>query len=276
MSEAVPGWEQVAPAWERNRARVFESFRPSSEWLLTAADIKAGDTVLEVAAGPGETGFLAGELVGPSGRLMSTDIAPTMVEAARRGAKARGLDNVEAMVMDAQDLDLEDDSVDAVICRLGMMLVPEPMRAFTEVRRVLRSGGRFAYTTIGQPDQNQWMGLMMGALMQNGHQLGGQNPFELGGPFSLSSPERNVELLREAGFEAVQVDVLDGVFRFDGAEDYWNVQTTLAEPVRAVVAELTDEQAAAVRSTLAQMLEPFEVDGSRALPTQVVTSVATA
>jgi ubiquinone/menaquinone biosynthesis C-methylase UbiE len=255
---------------------VFEAFRPSSDWLLTAAEIHEGATVLELAAGPGETGFLAADRVGPSGRVISTDIAPTMVEAARRGVTERGLANVEAMVMDAQDLDLDDDAVDAVICRLGMMLMPDPTQAAKEARRVLKPGGRFAYTAIGMPDQNQWMGVMMGALMQNGHQLGAENPFEAGGPFSLSSPDRNVELLQEAGFEDIRADVLDGVFPSDGPDDYWSVQTTLAEPVRATIAELSDEQTASVRSTLTEMLKPFEVGGGLALPTQVVTSVGTA
>ena len=276
MSDATGGWEQVAPAWERNRERVFETFRSSSEWLLRAAEIGEGATVLELAAGPGETGFLAADRVGPSGRVISTDVAPTMVEAARRGAEARGLGNVEAVVMDAQKLDLGDDAVDAVICRLGMMLVADPTRAFAEVRRVLRPGGRFAYTTIGVPDQNQWMGVMMWALVENGHQLGAEDPFAFGGPFSLASPDRNVELLLAAGFDDAQADVLGGVFRFESADDYWNIQTTLAEPVRVAIETMDDEQAAAVRSTLDQMLAPFGVDGGLALPTQVVTSVATA
>lgn len=276
MSDAVAGWEQVAQAWEQNRQRVFEAFRSSSEWLIAAADIHEGATVLELAAGPGETGFLVAKKVGPSGRVISTDLAPTMVEATRRGAEARALGNVEALVMDAQDLDLGDDVVDAVICRLGMMLVPDPPQAFSEVRRVLRPGGRFAYTTIGMPDQNQWMGLMMGALMQNGHQLGADDPFSFGGPFSLSSPDRNVELLDAAGFDNARAHVLGGVFRFESADDYWNVQTGLAEPVRVTVEAMDDGQVANVRSTLARMLEPFEDDGGIALPTQVVTSLATA
>lgn len=276
MSEAMAGWERVAEAWELNRQRVFEGFRASSEWLLTAAGIDTGAVVLELAAGPGETGFLVAEQVGPSGRVISTDIAPTMVDAAARGAEARGLGNVDARVMDAQDLDLGDDTVDAVICRLGMMLVPDPLRAFAEVRRVLRPGGRFAYTTIGTPDRNQWIALMTGALVQHGHQLGGGDPFAFGGPFSLSAPERNVELLEAAGFADARADVLTGVFRFDSAEDYWNVQTRLTDPVRLAIESMSDEQVRTVRSTLARMLEPFEEDGGFSLGTQVVTAVATA
>ncbi len=188
-------WEAVAQAWEANRERVFDFFRTASEWLVEAIDPKPGQIVLDVAAGPGETGFLVADAVGPEGSVISSDLAPTMVDAARRGASSRGLTNVECRVMDAQALDLDDDSVDAAISRLGLMLVPDPAAAFRELRRVVRSAGTVAYTVIGAPDQNQWMALMMGALMQHGHQPATGNPFELGGPFGLSSPDVNAELL---------------------------------------------------------------------------------
>src|SRR6266545_7122333 len=100
--------EFVAPAWERHRRLLFEGQRPVSEWLIDQVDPQPGQTVLELAAGPGETGFLAAERVGPSGRLISTDLGPGMVDAARRGAAARGLDNVDFRVMDAQRNDLPD------------------------------------------------------------------------------------------------------------------------------------------------------------------------
>jgi ubiquinone/menaquinone biosynthesis C-methylase UbiE len=109
-----------------------------------------------------------------------------MVEAARRGAAARGLTNVECRVMDAQHLDFPDESVDGAISRLGLMLTPDPARTFREIRRVLRPDGRLAYAVMGPPDRNPWVALMMGALMQNGHMPPG-DPFGPGGVFSLSA-----------------------------------------------------------------------------------------
>ncbi len=264
------GWESVADAWEANRSRVFESFRSSSDWLVDAVDPQPGQVVLEVAAGPGETGFLVAERVGADGRVISTDLAPTMVEAARKGATSRGLDNVECRVMDARELDLPEDSVDAAICRLGLMLVSDPASAFRELRRVVRPGGRIAYTVIGAPDKNQWMGLIMGALVQLGHRPSGGDPSAFGGPFSLSSPEVNEELLREAGFANVEVEEISGAMTFEGVDDYWEVQTSLAEPVKATVMGMAAEQREAVRSTLDGMLTPFQTGGGFDLPTQVV------
>ena len=88
MAEAadISEWESVADAWEANRQRVFDFFRTASDWLVEAIGPQPGQVVLDVAAGPGETGFLVAEAVGPEGRVISSDLAPTMVAAARRGA----------------------------------------------------------------------------------------------------------------------------------------------------------------------------------------------
>ncbi|HEU5082013.1 MAG TPA: methyltransferase domain-containing protein [Acidimicrobiales bacterium] len=272
MAEDAPvnEWESVAEAWEANRQRVFDFFRATSDWLVEAIDPRPGQVVLEVAAGPGETGFLVAEAVGPTGRVISSDLAPTMVAAARRGAEARGLANVDCRMMDAQALDLEDDSVDAAISRLGLMLVPDPASAFRELRRVVRPGGTVAYAVIGAPDQNHWMATMIGALMQNGHQPGTGNPFELGGPFGLAAPDVNAEMLRAAGFDDVRTEQISGVMTVADAEDYWATQSSLAGPVKATVERLTDDERAAVQATLADMIAPFETPDGFALPSQLV------
>lgn len=273
MAEDAPvnEWESVAEAWEANRQRVFDFFRAASDWLVDAIRPEPGQVVLDVAAGPGETGFLVAEAVGPAGRVISSDLAPTMVAAARRGAEARGLTNVDCRVMDAQALDLGDDSVDAAISRLGLMLVPDPAAALRELRRVVRPGGTVAYAVIGAPDHNQWMALMVGALVENGHQPMAGDPFELGGPFGLSSPDVNTGLLRAAGFGDVRTALVSGTMTVVDADDYWSTQSSLAGPLKATVDRLTDDERASVRTTLAGMLAPFETEDGYALPFQLVT-----
>ena len=81
--EVLRTWDTVAPGWERYRTRLFESARAVSDWLVDALAPVPGQTVLELNAGPGETGFVVAERVGPTGRLLSTDLAPGMVEAIR-------------------------------------------------------------------------------------------------------------------------------------------------------------------------------------------------
>ena len=261
--------DQVAAAWERYRDRLFEGQRPLSEWIVDRVDPHPGQTILELTAGPGETGFLAAERVGPSGRLISTDISEGMVAAARRGAAARGLTNVECRVIDAQNIDLPDASVDGVLSRFGIMLVPEPARALAESRRVLRPSGRVAYGVWGPPDRNPWLTLLVGAVLQHGHALGG-DPFGPGGPFSLATREANVELLTGAGFSDVEVEEIPGTMRYDSLDDYWDVQSAIAGPLAVLVATLSNEERNAIRDTLGPMVAPFETGGGYEIPSLAI------
>lgn len=267
-------WDAVSGAWAEHRERIFDGFRHVSEWLLAAADPQPGQAVLEVAAGTGETGFLAAERVGPGGRVISTDLAPGMVDAARRRADTLGLTNVECRVMDAQRMDLPDDSVDVVISRLGFMLMPDPAAAFGEVRRVLKPGGGLAYAVIGEPDRNAWMSLIVMAFVSRGHLPEGGDPFGAGGPFSLAAAQRNVELLEAAGFATVDVDDVDGTFPFADVEDHWQFQLAVAGPVADLAASVDPDELVEVKETLATSMEPHRTSDGYRLGSHLVAVIA--
>ncbi len=150
--------------------------------LLAALDPKPGDTVLDLAAG---TGDMAAALAGRVARILCTDLSPVMVEAARR----RGIANAEHRVLDMQALDLEAASVDAVVCRFGYMLVPDPVSALRETRRVLRPGGRLAFATWAPAERNPWATAYGPVLIERGL----QEPPKRGEPgqFALSATERD-------------------------------------------------------------------------------------
>jgi SAM-dependent methyltransferase len=272
--ESLRQWSAVAPAWESYRDRLFEHTRPVSVWLVSQVDPQPGQTVLELTAGPGETGFLAAERLGPNGRLISSDFVPAMVEAAQRGATRRGLHNVECRVLDAQHIDLPDASVDGVLSRFGLMLVPEQEQAMREIRRVLRPDGRCAFATWGPPDRNPWIFQIVLALMENGYAPPG-DPFAPGGVFSLATPERSRALAEGGGFTTVVAQELTGVMRFTSPDEYWTYTTALAGPLAQLLASLGDDRIRAIRATLDPSLAPFERDGRLELPwLSVVTSAA--
>jgi SAM-dependent methyltransferase len=265
--------DRLASGWERHRRSIFENTRPTSDWLVDALDPRPGQTVLELTAGPGETGFLAAERVGPDGRLISTDVSPGMVEAARRGAEASGLTNVEFRVMDAQHVDLPDGTVDGVLSRFGVMLVPEPERVLAEARRVLRVGGRLAYAVWGPPDGNPWLTMFVGAVLERAPAPPG-DPFGPGGPFSLASPDRNRELGGGAGFTDVVVEDVHGAMRFAGSDDYWDVQSSVSGPIALLVSSLPAEDVEAIRSTLEDRLAVFRDGDGLAVPWHAVAVAA--
>ena len=141
MGEHVDNWRSVASGWERQRQLFLTSTGMVSERLVALLDPRPGEAILELAAGPGDTGLLAARSLGPGGRLVSTDFAPEMVEAARRRAAELGLEEVVTFaVEDMQSLSFADSSFDGAVCRWGWMLVPDMETAAREISRVLRPG----------------------------------------------------------------------------------------------------------------------------------------
>ena len=162
-------WDRFAGNWEREHDFLWSRTGPLGERLVERLDPQPGDTVLELAAGTGDTGFLAAERIGADGKLISTDFAPAMVEAARRGAEARDLGEAEFRVLDAERMDLDDSSVDGVLCRFGYMLMADPAAALSETRRVLRDGGRLSFAVWGPPDRNLWAAIPGMTMVEQGH-----------------------------------------------------------------------------------------------------------
>jgi ubiquinone/menaquinone biosynthesis C-methylase UbiE len=273
--QPVENEQFLAEAWERHRRHLFEGARPISDWLVEQIDPRPGQTILELAAGPGETGFLAAERVGAEGRLISTDISAGMVDAARRGGEARGLGNVEFRVMDAQAIDLPDSSVDAVLSRFGVMLTPEPARVVREARRVLRDRGRLAYAVWGPPDQNPWLTLFVGAFLQTGNAPPGGDPIGPSGVFSLAAPDANREILDAAGFRDIRVDEIRCPLPYDDFEHYWAVQSTVAGPLALLVRSLPAEEVETVKAALEPTVAPFRSGDALSIPALAIGVSAT-
>ncbi len=278
MAETPRVWgvqvsEAMAAPWERHRRVLFETYREISEWLVDQLRPQPGETVLELGAGPGETGFLAAARVGAGGRLISTDLGQGMVDAARRGAEERGLANVECRVMDAHRLDLEDSSVDGVLSRFGLMLMEDPAQVLREARRVLRPGGRVAYAVWGDPEQNPGLTLPRAAVEGSGIQLPPPAPL-LVGPFSLADPERNRRLVGDAGLEEMAVQQLVSGTHFTSVDAYWSVQSEVAGQLAMILASLDADRVQAIRATLTALMEPFAITDGYLLPSQVVLVAA--
>jgi ubiquinone/menaquinone biosynthesis C-methylase UbiE len=112
----------AAEAWRRGAATRAQSVGLATDMMLDMANLAIGSRVLDVAAGTGEQTILAARRVGPAGSVLATDIAAKMLKIAAEAAHQAGLGNVTTRVMDAQRLDVEPGSFDAVISRLGLMV----------------------------------------------------------------------------------------------------------------------------------------------------------
>jgi ubiquinone/menaquinone biosynthesis C-methylase UbiE len=139
MAEELAFRDEAAAEYDRAFAHVTAHFMP---FLLRAGQIAPGMRVLDIATGTGLSAEAALAAVGPTGHVTAADVSPAMVEKAReRLGKAP---NASVSVEDGQALSFSDGSFDAVLCNLGLMFFPDPVRGLSEFRRVLRSGGRAA------------------------------------------------------------------------------------------------------------------------------------
>jgi ubiquinone/menaquinone biosynthesis C-methylase UbiE len=257
-------WEQMAAGWEEDRRGVWEASRAVGEWLVDALDPQPGETVLELAAGVGDTGFAAAQRLGPSGRLISTDFSEPMVAAASRRAEELGVANVELRTMDAERMDLDDASVDGVLCRWGYMLMADPVAALSETRRVLRPGGRVAFSVWADPQANPWASVPAKALLDH---TGGEPPDPRApGIFAMASEERTRELLSEAGLEPRRMEHVEMVWAFATPDEHWHYLMDLAGALAMVVRSMPDDEQATVRRLTEERLESVAREPGYGLP----------
>jgi ubiquinone/menaquinone biosynthesis C-methylase UbiE len=266
-------WQSQADNWFQQREAFLSASRPVHDWLVDHVELRDGQRVLDVAAGPGDTGFLAARRLG-SGRLVSTDLAPAMVEAARQRGTELGIENADYRTLDAQAMDLPDASFDGVICRWGFMLMPDPAAALRECKRVLKPGGRLVFAVFTGPDENPFASLPARVLMEAGHLPRPASASEWKpGILALGDRSRLQALLDEAGFSSTHLEAVSMAWRFTGTGHFWDflVSSTALGPL---VRSLPDAARDAVRVRIDERLGAFTRDGAITLPARCWCGVA--
>jgi ubiquinone/menaquinone biosynthesis C-methylase UbiE len=264
-------WDSQASKWYEQRDPFLAASRPIHEWLVAHLAPTDGQRVLDVAAGPGDTGFLAARHLG-SGRLLSTDLSSAMVDAARKRGAELGIRNADYRTLDAQAMDLADATFDGVICRWGFMLMPNPAAALRECRRVLVPGGRLVFAVFTGADDNPFASIPARILVEAGHMpapTSGWHP----GILALGDRSRLQALLDDAGFASTRIEGVDMTWTFADADAYWAflVDLTAFGPlVRSLASAARD----AVRAAIDARLASFAGAGGIALPSRCWCGVA--
>lgn len=265
--------ETLAATWESRREEIEAIAGSARERMLRALAPRPGDALLELAAGTGETGFDALERARPGGRLICSDISPAMLDTARRRGAARGVTDVEYRVIDAERIDLEDDAVDGVICRFGVMLMEDPAAAMAEARRVLRAGGRLVLAVWGPPERNPFFSIPAASLVRRGH-IPPPEPPPAPGIFAMSDPARTAALLRSAGFADVGTEEVTTSIDIPDAGEHVALIADTAGPLAVALRGLSGAERAAVTDDVARALAPFADGTGHALPGSVLVTAA--
>jgi ubiquinone/menaquinone biosynthesis C-methylase UbiE len=259
---SAQNWDTAAAGWESERDRMRAMSRPLTDWLIAGLDLRPGVSVLEVAAGPGDTGLEVAAALGGDGTVILSDRSPAMADVARRAAAEAGLGNVEVRVIDAESMDLADQVVDRVVCRFGYMLLPDPAAGLRETRRVLRAGGRLAFAVWGPAAENAWATTLWDVL----ERLTDLPSTKPGGPgmFALGDPDTLRRLVTDAGFRVRAVDPIPVEWAYADFDDYWEAQTSVNGGLTRLLPTLAPAERDALVSAVREAVEPFRVgDGYR-------------
>lgn len=232
-----------------------------------------GDVLLELAAGPGDTGFLGASRLGVGGRLLSTDAVPEMVEAARRRGEALDVRNAEYRVADMAATGLPSGSVDGVLCRFGIMLAPDPEAVAREIGRVLRRGGRAAIAVWAEPDANEWIAAAGRAAVALGL-IERPLPDEPG-PFRLADPERLEAVLEQGELELHLLEDVDIVWRVPTIDEWWDATVDTSRLLATLVASASSRELEELRAAAAGLLARHVArDGSLTVPGRARVALA--
>jgi SAM-dependent methyltransferase len=269
-------WARAAAGWEQRADWFREQTMPVSAWLVDAVDPQPGQTILDLGAGIGDTGFLAAELIQPGGTLITADFSPDMLSAAQRRAQRLGLADVRFRQMDANlPLDQPAASLDGVLGRWLYMLLNDGEDALRETRRVLKVGGAVALAAWTGPEENQWSVKPVQILRARGL----LDPPEPGAPgqFAWGAPGEVREHMEAAGFVEPRVERLEFAMRFADVDEWW-VSQTLTNVAVGVADEGLDY---ATRSDVLAELERAaaayeQPDGTLSIPAGTWVATATA
>jgi SAM-dependent methyltransferase len=257
-------WSGVAGAWAAHVHYVDARGQHVTDRMLELSRPRPGERVLELACGTGGPGLDAAPLVAPGGEVVISDFAAEMTAIAANRIAELGLPNASTRVLDLEHIDEPDDSYDVVLCREGLMLVPEPGRAAREVRRILRPGGRVAISVWGPRERNPWLGVVFDAV---GEQLGVPTPQPgVPHPFSLADAGALGEVLTAAGLARVQVGELSTPYRAASVDEWWERTAALAGPLARKLAALPDEAARALRQRAADAISAYRTPTGLEIP----------
>jgi SAM-dependent methyltransferase len=263
-------WGAAAENWARAAEKdEVGASADAAKWMLGAADLKPGERVRGVAGGAGRVGLQAASAVGSEGSVLCSDFSEQMVKVARERFARLEASNIETRVLDAQELDLDGESFDAVLCRFGYMLMPDPLQALRESARVLRPSGRLVLAVWGAAEKNLWLTNVLAAVMSH---LNAPSPQPgTPGPFALGDPARLRDLLGEAGLTEVEVDELETRQTYDSLDAWWEKILSVGGPLKAILDSLPEAEVNAIRdAVLASGREFVAADGSAVFPAVVI------
>ncbi len=265
----IDRWSGAAPFWEKHRETIRVMFAPVTQALIEDALIGSGQTVLDIATGPGEPALSVAAVVGPEGTVCGIDPVAGMVEAARRAAEHRGFRNARFEIAPADQLPFPDGTFDAVVSRFGVMFFPSPSDAVREMLRVLKPGRKLALGVWHFAERNPFHYSFSRVIERYVE----SPPIAPDAPdaFRFASAGKLRDVLGEAGAMAPSERLLQFTIRAPiSLEEFWTLRCEMSEKLREKFAMLSGEQLGEVKRQTMEALGEYSTDGGLSFPGEVL------
>lgn len=268
-------WQDAADAWHRWGGFVGDWLHDATETMFDLAGLTAGSHVLDVAAGAGEQTLRAARRVGPTGRVLATDIAPELLRRCADDAAREGLDQVEVLELDGESSgELPHRSFDAALSRVGLIYFPDRLGALRGIRAALREAGRFAAVVYSTPEANAFFSTPV-RIIRARADLPAPGP-GLPGPFSLGGPGVLADALEATGFVDVEVRTVPSPVRLASATECVRFQQESFGALHQMMRGLEPAEREDVWLEVTEALRAFEGPNGFVGPCEMLVGAGTA
>lgn len=259
-------FDDVAVAYDGFMGRWTRPFTPA---LIRAAGVAAGQHVLEVAGGTGESTLLLAAAVGPEGSVLAIDVSVPMLKRASTKIARRP---IRLLAGDGQALACRRGTFDRVVCQFGLHFFPDPVGGVREARRVLRAGGRFGALLWSAPERVPWFSVLAGELLQHFP----ERRANLFAAEPLGDRARLARVLQDGGLGDVRVEAETHLMIFASFGAYWKHVESGAIRFGLMLRELPPAVAADVRERVRARLAVYAQGGRLRLPAEALIAVGSA
>jgi SAM-dependent methyltransferase len=274
--ESRDRWTRAAEGWEARADQFERDTLPVATRMVELIAPRPGHQILDLAAGLGDTGFLAAERIAPDGTLITSDFIPEMLTAAQKRAERKGLKNIRFKQIDLNTpIDIPAATIDGILCRWGFMLLNDPESALQNARRLLKQDARLALAAWTGADENPWSAIPKRVL--TARELVESDPPDAPGQFAWADPDAIVEAMESAGFIEPELEAVEFTMRYDDVDDWWVALTQTSTATGDADARMDFATRSDVLAELERAVEPFtQPDDSLIVPARTWVATATA
>jgi ubiquinone/menaquinone biosynthesis C-methylase UbiE len=256
------GWDKAANHYENYWQ---QQLKPAQDKLLEMAKLQRDERVVDIACGTGLVTFPAAQQVGRNGFVLGTDISDGMVNISRVLADEKNYNNVQFERMDAEELNIMDNSYDAALCALGLMYFPDPVNALKQMHRIVKPGGRAVAAVWGKRDKCGWSAVFEITDRRVASEV---CPMF----FHLGNTDNLYKNFKAAGFQDVNFEKFNTLLIYNSAEDAYGAAFA-GGPVALAYHKFSEQVKNEVHEEYLDSIKLFKQGNGYAVPGEFVVAV---